>query len=228
MGEGNIIMDKTAIILGATGLVGNHLLTLLLDDSRYEQVKVFVRRAVGFEHPKLTQHIIDFDHPEEWKELVTGNELFSCLGTTIKTAGSQEVQYKVDYTYQYQVAETAAEHGVFTYVLVSSYGADSRSKFFYPRIKGELDRDVRKLPFQTVRIIKPSVLVGERQEKRLGEIMAVVLGNLLTTLIPPLKKYRPIPAAIVAKAMINAANDASVSGFVEYELGEVFELAQKT
>jgi uncharacterized protein YbjT (DUF2867 family) len=220
-------MSKTAIILGATGLVGSHLLKLLFDDSRYEQVKVLVRRPVGVEHPKLIQHIVEFDHPDEWQALVSGDDLFSCLGTTIKTAGSQEMQYKVDYTYQYRVAQIAAKHGVSTYVLVSSSGADPSSKFFYPRIKGELDRDVRELPFQTVRIIKPSVLVGERQEKRLGESLSVALGNLLTPLIPPLKKYRPIPAAIVAQAMINAANDTSVSGFVEYELGEVFELAQK-
>jgi uncharacterized protein YbjT (DUF2867 family) len=221
-------MDKTAMILGSTGLVGSHLLNLLLDDDRYEQVKVFVRRPVGFDHPKLIQYVIDFDHPEEWKELVTGDELFSCLGTTIKTAGSREAQYKVDYTYQCRVAKTASEHGVSTYVLVSTYGADSRSKFFFPRVKGELDRDVRKLPFQTVIIIKPSVIVGERQEKRLGESLAAVLGNLLTPLIPPLKKYQPIHASIVAQAMINAANDTSISGSVVYELGEIFELAKKT
>jgi uncharacterized protein YbjT (DUF2867 family) len=220
-------MSKTAIILGATGLVGSRLLILLLDDDRYENVKIFVRRSVEFEHPKLTEHIIEFDYPEEWKDLVTGDELFSCLGTTIKAAGSQEVQYKVDYTYQYRFAQIAAEHGVSTYVLLSSSGSDPASRFFYPRIKGELDRDVRELPFQAVRIIKPSVLVGERQEKRMGESLSVVLGNLLAPLIPPLKKYRPIPAAIVAQAMINAANDTSVSGFVEYELAEVFALATK-
>jgi hypothetical protein len=123
-----------------------------------------------------------------------------------------------------QITESSLQN-----VIISKHNnsADPSSKLFYPRIKGELDRDVRKLPFQTVRIIKPSVLVGERQEKRMGESLSVVLGNLLAPLIPPLKKYRPIPAAIVAQAMINAANDTSVSGFVEYELAEVFELAQK-
>jgi len=220
-------MSKTAIILGATGLVGSHLLMLLLDDDRYESVKVFLRRPVGFEHPKLIQHIIEFDYSEGWKDLVTGDELFSCLGTTIKAAGSQEVQYRVDYTYQYRFAQIAAEHGVSTYVLVSSSGADPASKFFYPRIKGELDRDVRELPFQVVRIMKPSVLVGERQEKRMGESLSVVLGNFLTPLIPPLKKYRPIPASIVAQAMINAVTDKFAQKFCEYELAEVFELAQE-
>jgi len=220
-------MSKTAIILGATGLVGSHLLMLLLDDDRYEQMTVFLRRPVGFEHPKLIQHIIEFDYSEGWKDLVTGDELFSCLGTTIKAAGSQEVQYRVDYTYQYRFAQMAAEHGVSTYVLVSSSGADPQSKFFYPRIKGELDRDVQKLPFHVIRILKPSVLVGERQEKRMGESLSVVLGNLLTPLIPSLKKYRPIPASIVAQAMINAVTDKFSQKFCEYELAEVFELAQK-
>jgi uncharacterized protein YbjT (DUF2867 family) len=219
--------SKTAIIAGATGLVGTHLMKLLLDDNRYERVKAFVRRPVGFEHLKLIQHIIDFDHPEEWQELVTGDELFSCLGTTIKAAGSHEAQYKVDHTYQYRVAKIAAENGVSTYVLVSSSGADPASKFFYPRTKGELDRDVQKLPFHIIRILKPSVLLGERQKKRPGESLAVILGDLLTPLIPPLKKYRPIPAATVAKAMINAANDKSPAGFCEYELAEVFVLANK-
>jgi hypothetical protein len=123
-----------------------------------------------------------------------------------------------------QITESSLQN-----VIISKHNnsADPSSKLFYPRIKGELDRDVRKLPLQTVRIIKPSVLVGERQEKRMGESLSVVLGNLLTPLIPPLKKYRPIPASIVAQAMINAVNDTSVSGFVEYELGEVFELAQR-
>lgn len=221
------MVSKTAIIAGATGLVGSHLLKLLLDDNRYERVKAFVRRPVGFEHAKLTQNIVDFDTPEKWQELVTGDELFSCLGTTIKAAGSHEAQYKVDYIYQYRLAKAAAEHGVSTYVLVSSSGADPASKFFYPRIKGELDRDVRELPFHIIRILKPSVLVGERKEKRPGESLAVVLGNLLTPFIPPLKKYRPIPATIVAKAMINAANDKFPPGFSEYELAEIFELAAK-
>jgi uncharacterized protein YbjT (DUF2867 family) len=221
------MMSNTAIILGATGLVGRHLVNLLLDDTRYKQVKVFVRRPLGFEHPKLVQHVIDFDHPEEWQELVTGDALFSCLGTTIRAAGSREIQYKVDYTYQYRGAKIAAGNGVSIYVLVSSSGANSASKFFYPRIKGELDRDVEKLPFHIIRILKPSVLAGERQEKRPGESLAVVLGNLLIPLIPPLKKYRPIPAAIVAKAMINAANDTTPPGLCEFELAEVFALATK-
>jgi uncharacterized protein YbjT (DUF2867 family) len=113
-----------------------------------------------------------------------------------------------------------------TYVLVSSSGADHRSKLFYTKMKGELDRNVKQLPFKSVCILKPSVLVGERDEKRPGETVAIVLGNTLTPIIPSLRKYRPIPAKLVAKAMINSAQ-ATESGIGEYELDEVAELAKK-
>jgi uncharacterized protein YbjT (DUF2867 family) len=220
-------MKKTAIVLGATGLVGRHLVKLLLDDGRYEKITVFVRRSPGIEHPKLRPHIVDFDTPEAWEELVTGDDLFSCLGTTIKKAGSQEAQYRVDYAYQYRTAKTAAVNGVTTYVLVSSSGANAHSRIFYSRIKGELDRDVKGLPFKTVCILKPSVLMGEREEKRTGESLGVFLGKVLIPLVPTLRKYRPIPAETVAKAMIKAANDPDHRAISEYELEEIFALADK-
>ncbi|MBW2637459.1 MAG: NAD(P)H-binding protein [Deltaproteobacteria bacterium] len=220
-------MKKKAIILGATGLVGRNLVKLLLDDDRYEGVTVFVRRSTGSLHPKLTEHSVDFDNPGPWEALVTGEDLFSCLGTTIKKAGSKDAQYTIDYTYQYRTAKAAAENGVTTYVLVSSSGANPHSRIFYSRIKGELDRHVKGLPFQTVCILKPSVLMGEREEKRTGESLGVFLGKILIPLIPPLKKYRPIPAETVAKAMIKAANDPDRQAISEYELEEIFVLADK-
>jgi uncharacterized protein YbjT (DUF2867 family) len=220
-------MKKRALILGATGLVGGHLVKLLLDDDRYEKVTVFVRRSTGISHPKLTEHSVDFDNLDAWGGLVTGDDLFSCLGTTIKKAGSQDAQYMIDYTYQYRTAKAAAESGVSTYVLVSSSGANPHSRIFYSRIKGELDRDVKGLPFKTVSILKPSVLMGERKEKRTGESLGVFLGTILIPLIPPLRKYRPIPAETVAKAMIKAANDTDAPAISEYELEEIFDLADK-
>jgi len=218
-------MKKRAIILGATGLVGGHLVKLLLNDDLYERVTVFVRRSTGILHPKLTEHSVDFDNPGPWEGLIRGNDLFSCLGTTIKKAGSRDAQYGIDYTYQYKTAMAAAENGVTTYVLVSSSGASPHSRIFYSRIKGELDRDVKELPFRTVSILKPSVLMGERKEKRTGESLGVFLGNILIPLIPPLRKYRPIPAETVAKAMIKAANDPDAQDFSVYELEEIFALA---
>lgn len=220
-------MKKRALILGATGLVGGHLVTFLLNDDRYERVTVFVRRSTGILHPKLTEHTVDFDNPGQWEALVTGDDLFSCLGTTIKKAGSKDAQYRIDYTYQYRTAKGAANNGVSTYVLVSSSGANPHSRIFYSRIKGELDRDVKGLPFKTLCILKPSVLMGEREEKRRGESIGVFLGTILIPLIPPLRKYRPIPAETVAKAMIKAANDPDRRAISEYELEEIFALADK-
>src|SRR5689334_5676279 len=98
---------RTAMVIGATGLVGSHLVQLLLHDDRFAVVKIFARRSTGIQHPKLQERIIDFDHPERWKHLITGDVLFSALGTTLKTAGSKEAQYKIDHTYQFNVAKAA-------------------------------------------------------------------------------------------------------------------------
>lgn len=218
-------MAQTALIIGATGLVGSHLLQQLLAGDTYDVVRVFVRRPTGVEHHKLAEFIVDFEQPELWHEEVKGTVLFSTLGTTLARAGSKESQYQVDYTFQYEAAAAAAKNGVKQYVLVSSAGADVNSAFFYSRMKGELDRDVKALPFSCVRIIKPSVLDGDRAEKRLGESIGLALGKFLTPLIPPLRKYRPIHARQVALAMQKAVFDQPESKYIQYEFQEVFTLS---
>ncbi|GGG53811.1 NAD(P)H-binding protein [Hymenobacter glacieicola] len=197
---------RTALLIGATGLVGDQLLRQLLLDNRFDQLKVFVRRSTGYQNPKLEEHLVDFDQPQTWRDQLTGDVLFSTLGTTLRQAGSQEAQYHVDYTYQYRTARAAAENGVTTYVLVSSAGADADSFVFYNRIKGELERDVKRLPFLRIRILQPGVLAGGRAQVRLGEKLGLVLASLVGA-VPPLRAYRPIHARIVAQAMINAALD---------------------
>ncbi|MEO9885717.1 MAG: NAD(P)H-binding protein [Balneola sp.] len=206
-------MSKSAILIGATGLVGSHVLELLLKDERYNNVLVFQRRSTGISHPKLKEHIIDFDTPNEWKDLVNGDHLYSALGTTLKKAGSKEAQYKIDNTYQFEAAEIASDNGTSGYALVSSLGADADSNSFYTRIKGELDEAVQKLNFETTLILRPSFLDGNRDEFRLGERIGILAAKVLCK-IPGLKKYHPIKAETVAKAMIDGLNN-KISGVVE-------------
>jgi uncharacterized protein YbjT (DUF2867 family) len=215
-------MHKTAIAIGVTGLVGSEVLDLLLKDENYSRIKVFHRRSTGIQHPKLEEHIIDFDHIDDWKYLITGDELYSALGTTIKKAGNQEAQYTVDYTYQYETAKAAAENGVKKYSLVSSAGADYGSRVFYSRLKGELDDDVKELTFDVITIMRPSILAGERNESRPGESIGMFFMKFLTR-IPGLKKYRPIPGRTVAEGMINSLQKCP-PGYHIFELDEIFHL----
>lgn len=193
-----------AIVLGATGLVGSQLLERLLANEHFDKVLSFTRRASGKTHPKLEEHIIDFDKPATWQHLVKGNVLFSAFGTTIKKAGSQEAQYRIDYTYQYEMAKAAADNGVAAYVLVSAAFSDPRSRIFYSRIKGELERDVSKLPFKSIHILRPGILNGNRKEQRPGEKAGIAIMKVLG-LLPGMSSMRPIRDVEVAKAMIHVA-----------------------
>jgi uncharacterized protein YbjT (DUF2867 family) len=212
----------TATVLGGTGLVGSHLVDALLEDERYGKVIMISRRPLKKSHPKLQVLLVDFDHLEEHELDIVGDVLFSCLGTTIKKAGSKEQQYKVDYQYQYKIAECGLKNGIDNYILVSSAGANEESKVFYSRIKGELDTAVQKLGFKNVSIIRPSVLDGPRSEFRLGERIALVIMKLLGW-IPGIRKYRPIHAKSVAVAMINAHVNSRNGVF---ELEQVHELSE--
>ncbi len=215
-------LNKSAVLIGATGLVGSEVLNLLLEDGRYRKVKVFHKRSTGIQHPKLEEHIIDFDNIHEWQHLITGDELYSALGTTIKKAGNEESQYAVDYTYQYEVAKAAADNGVKRYSLISSAGANHRSRVFYSRLKGELDDDVKALPFEVITIMRPSILSGDRNESRPGESIGLFFLSFMTK-IPGLKKYRPISGSIVAQGMINSLHKCP-PGYHIFELDEIFHL----
>jgi uncharacterized protein YbjT (DUF2867 family) len=194
-------MGQVANVIGASGLVGQQLVAQLLDHPEFEKVRIFARRSIGLVHPKLEEQVIDFDRPENWKHLVQGDVLFSTLGTTIKAAKTKENQYRVDFTYQYEFAKAASENGVPVYLLVSSMGANPKSSVFYSRMKGELEEAVVKLSFQKLVILRPSILDGNRQEKRVGEKFGLILTRFLTKFI--LKVYRPTPVDILAAKMIS-------------------------
>ncbi|MFZ1282372.1 MAG: NAD(P)H-binding protein [Ignavibacteriaceae bacterium] len=213
---------KTAIIIGATGLVGSFITLKLLDDNRYDKVKVFVRRSLEIVHSKLEENIVDFEKIDSWKELLICDELFSALGTTIKKAGSKETQYKIDFTYQHEIAEAASNNGVKNYFLVSSLGADYKSSNFYLRMKGNLDEKVQQLNFERIRIFRPSILIGLRSETRLGETLGIKIAGVITKIIPALKKYKPIKASLVAEAMIKSANQTTLEKIKIYQSEEIF------
>ncbi len=217
---------KTAIVIGATGVTGTQLVAQLLKDSRFEQVKVFVRRPTGITNNKLQEHIVNFNQPDSFRKLVTGDVLYSAMGTTLKAAGSKEAQHLIDYTYQYNMAKIAAANGVNALVLVSSAGANASSKIFYSKMKGELERDVQLLPFDAIHIIRPGMLAGDRKEHRGGEKIGIAVMNLVSK-IPGLHALKPILGAEVAQAMINATFKDQL-GIHSYSLGEVFKLANRT
>lgn len=216
--------QKTAIVIGATGLVGKQLVEILLQDDSFSTIKLFVRRSTGYIDTRIEEYVINFDNLEFYKSDIVGDVLFSCMGTTIKQAGTKAEQYKVDYTYQYEMAKLAAENKVPVYELISASGAAAKSMFFYPRIKGELDDAISKLPFPRIRIFRPSILLGNRTEKRMGEQIGASVMEFMVKKIPPLQKYRGIPAEVVAQAMVNAFKAENQERLVVYKLDEIFEV----
>jgi uncharacterized protein YbjT (DUF2867 family) len=202
-----IIKDnKTALVLGSSGLIGSHLLNFLLLDPAYARVVSFVRKPQYHKHTKLEEVIIDFNQLAKYRELFKGDDLFCCLGTTMAKAGSKKAFYKVDYQYPYESASIAAANKVSQFLLVSSVGANPKSLFFYSRVKGELEGAVQQLGFWSTHIFQPSVLLGERNENRFGEEIAGKIGKVLDGITGGLlTKYRPIEADVVAKAMVSAA-----------------------
>jgi uncharacterized protein YbjT (DUF2867 family) len=195
--------NKTALIIGATGLIGNLLTHQLVDSPIYEKVKVLVRKSLPWQHPRLQEIQFDFDHPNG---LVTqADDIFCCLGTTIKKAGSQEAFKKVDYQYPLDIARLGLANGATQFAIVTSMGADPTSTFFYNRVKGDVERDLAALNYPSLLIFRPSLLMGSRRQEdsRLAERVAERVMGLLNPLIPD--KYKGIQAAKVANAMLTTA-----------------------
>lgn len=208
---------KTALIIGSTGLIGSELLNLLLESSHYAKIITFVKRDTGIKHPKLTQHIIDFDKPETYKELVVGDDFFCTIGTTIKKAGSKKDFRKVDFEYPRQFAAFALQNKVQKYLIISSLSADANSGNFYLKTKGEIQDFLNDCNFESVAVLQPSLLLGDRTEFRLGEkVGAFFMKTLSFLFLGNLKKYKPIEGKTVAKALLKIAQKND-TGFKIYE-----------
>jgi uncharacterized protein YbjT (DUF2867 family) len=195
---------KSALLIGATGLVGGALLGQLLDDPDYGQVTVFARRSTGRSHAKLVEHVVDFGQMNTWASLVQGDIAFSALGTTRGQVGSSAAQRVVDYDYQYNFAKIAASNGVGSYLLVSSGAANPDSAAAYLKMKGELDRNVALLPFERIHILRPGPLNGPREKPRVLERMGVSIVGAFNA-IGLFMQYRPITGEQVARVMRLAA-----------------------
>lgn len=213
--------NKTAILLGASGLVGSFLLDILLDSEEYQTIIVFVRKQLEKQHSKLKQYVIDFDVPHTYKDLVVGDDLFCCLGTTIKQAGSQEAFRKVDLEYPTKFAQIAEENGIKQYLIITSVGADSHSSTFYLKTKGECEDDIRKRQISSISVFRPASLIGERKTKRWTESVSVPLLKVFSVfLFGRLKKYKPVSAEQVAKAMFIIAQNPQ-KGYNVYESDKI-------
>lgn len=216
----NRLQNKTALIIGATGLVGKELVKLLLADADFETVKIFVRKSSGIKNLKLEEHIVDFENLPA--TFITGDVLFNCMGTTLKQAGSKDNQAKADVTFPLNFAKIAAKNKVLVAMVVSAPGADEKSFFFYSRLKGQLEKEMKTLPFDFIRFIHPSVIIGDRQIPRAGEKVFAGLINGVSKILPFLKKYRSISGKQVAEALIFYYKNLGQEKVKTWKLEELF------
>jgi uncharacterized protein YbjT (DUF2867 family) len=201
-------MSRIALVAGASGLVGGHLLDLLLADAAYARVITLARRQLDARHAKLDQRVLDLGALDAVADPPHVDDAFCCIGTTIKKAGSREAFRRVDYDHVLAFARVAQRAGARQFLLVTALGADSASRIFYSRVKGEIEQAVRELPFQGIQIFRPSFLMGQRAEVRLAERIGVPIARVLAPLLlGPLRRYRPIHAADVARAMVRIAKE---------------------
>jgi uncharacterized protein YbjT (DUF2867 family) len=197
--------NKSVLLFGASGLVGGKCLKLLIHDGPYEKITVLTRSPLttDIQDSRVHHHIIDFDHLGEYRHLMKADHVICALGTTIKKAGTKENFHRVDFTYPYEIARMASEHGSEHYLLVSSMGADPGSSIFYNRIKGELEQAVQKLTYRSVSIFRPSLILGQRLERRFAEQVSKVIAEIFSFAIP--ERYKPVQAADIARAILKVA-----------------------
>jgi len=203
---------KTAILIGATGLVGGHCLRDLLSSPAYDKVIAVTRRPLKLRHEKLQTIETSFDRLGEVLAHVKADDAFCCLGTTIRQAGTKAEFHKVDYGYAYEFAHRMHANGTHHFLLVSALGARAGSPVFYNRVKGTLEKDIRALGFPCLTIFQPSFLIGERAETRAGEALGIRISRLITPFLRgPFSVAHPVRGADLAAAMVAAASQADAS-----------------
>lgn len=210
-------MSRVALVVGATGLIGKALLELLVRSPEHDKVVVLARRPGPTLPAKVEWRVVDFDQPSAYQGLEGVGEIYCCLGTTIKQAGSQEAFRKVDHHYPLELARAARAAGVPKFLVVTAMGADPGSAIFYNRVKGELERELSTMGFPSLVIARPSLLVGEREVARSGEGIANAAMGLLGPLMRgPLAKYRAIAGSTVAAALLRLAQDAGAGNTIVF------------
>lgn len=209
---------KTALVVGATGLVGSNLVSILVESPEYEKVIVWVRKPTGIKNEKLQEKIIDFEKIESYDLDEKVNHLFCCLGTTIKKAKTKEAFIKVDFEYPLALAKKAKiSSNVSQFLVITAMGASDGSRIFYNKVKGQLEVELKKLGLKGLKIFRPSLLLGERKEVRFGEKAAETISKAVPFLFTgPFRKYKPIEGKLVAKAMSIVAG-AEKPGFEVFD-----------
>ncbi|MVN22780.1 NAD(P)H-binding protein [Mucilaginibacter arboris] len=218
-------MQYKAVIAGASGLIGGLLLKHLLDHHDYDEVVVLVRKELNFRHQKLKQLIVDFDRLEHYEQDINGHALFCCLGSTKSKTPDLSIYRKIDHDYPVQLAKIGAKNSMQQFHLVSALGANINSTTFYIKLKGETEADVKQVKLRRICISQPSLLTGNRQEKRITEQFATVIMKIINPfLIGKLQKYRSIPANTVALAMLNESLKSN-PGIFTYTSDQIKKLA---
>jgi len=214
---------KTALLFGASGLVGSHVLNQLISNNNYSKIKLFVRSSINISDPKIEIIQTDFNNLENHREDIKGDDCFFCIGTTKKNSPDKNEYKRVELEVPKQIAQIAKSNLVNSFVFISSGYADTKSSGDYLKFKGEVEEELKRLNFPKLGIMRPSFLLGDRKEKRTGEKIGIFVFKLLSPLfLGPLKKMKPIHSAIVAKGMIAIIqNDSSQTIFESNEISEI-------
>jgi uncharacterized protein YbjT (DUF2867 family) len=217
---------KVAVLFGASGLVGNYCLRRLLVHQAYEKVISIGRSPIKASHPKLIHYEVNLSNPDNYRHLMQGDDLFVCMGTTMKKAGSREAFYEVDHDLIFTIAKTGSLQGINQLIIISALGADSKSLVYYLKVKGILEEDVRRLPFWGIHILRPSILLGQREENRPVEKIAGRLSKGLQLFSGSiLGDIAPVQADDVAKAMVIAAQTLNQGTHIHHG-SEILKLAR--